>query len=141
MLRLMSRLTSVALTGIAGVHLLWACGSSFPFATRAELADSVVGSNDVPSPAACVAVAAALVCAAALVDGTPPLPKTLRRLGVAGVTASLAGRGALGLLGQTDLVSPASTSERFRSLDRRVFSPFCLALAAGSATALADRPS
>ncbi len=43
---------------------------------------------------------------------------------------AVARRGALGLAGRTDIVSPGSVSERFRRLDRRCYSPLCLALAA-----------
>jgi hypothetical protein len=43
--------------------------------------------------------------------------------------AVLAGRGALGLAGRTALVAPGSVSARFTRLDRRVYSPACLALA------------
>jgi hypothetical protein len=41
----------------------------------------------------------------------------------------LAVRGTLGLAGMTHVLSPGSTSARFRTLDRRVYSPLCLALA------------
>ena len=44
--------------------------------------------------------------------------------------AVLTTRGALGLAGRTDIVSPGSSSERFRQLDRQVYSPLCLTLAA-----------
>jgi len=54
----------------------------------------------------------------------------LRRLGAGGVIAVLTTRGAFGLAGRTDLLSPGSTSEDFRRLDRRFYSPLCLALAA-----------
>jgi hypothetical protein len=37
-----------------------------------------------------------------------------------------------GLAGRTDLLSPGSDSERFRDLDRRFYSPLCLALAAAA---------
>jgi hypothetical protein len=33
------------------------------------------------------------------------------------------------MAGRTDLVSPGSISPRFRRLDRRYYSPLCLALA------------
>jgi hypothetical protein len=57
----------------------------------------------------------------------------LKRVGGAGVASVLAARGLLGLLGRTDVVSPGSTSERFRRRDRRCYAPFCLALAGISA--------
>jgi hypothetical protein len=138
MRHLVTRLTALALAGIAALHLSWAFGSSFPYPTRDQLADSVVGRDDVPPPSACVAVAVALAAAAVLVGGRPQLPPTLRRIGLVGVTTVLGGRAAMGFAGRTDVVSPGSASARFRQLDRRVFSPLCLGLAAGSAAALRD---
>ena len=93
----------------------------------------MVGTSEVPAPAACFAVSGALAAAGTLVAGWPRGRPVLRRMGVAGVVGVLAGRGALGLSGQTRLVSPASLSERFSRLDRRVYSPLCLALAGASA--------
>jgi hypothetical protein len=42
----------------------------------------------------------------------------------------------LGLAGRTDLVSPISTGQEFRRLDRRIYAPVCLGLAALSALSL-----
>ena len=100
------------------------------------LADVVTGraGGSVPSPAACVAVAALLTCAAGLVAGWPGSLPRLRRVGAAGVAATLGVRGVCGLAGRTDLVSPGSTSARFRRLDRRYYSPLCLSLAAAAAS-------
>jgi hypothetical protein len=56
----------------------------------------------------------------------------LRRVGAAGVAGVLSVRGALGLWGRTDLISPGSTSPGFRQVDRRCCSPFCLAVAAAA---------
>ena len=117
------------LFGLAALHAAWGAGSAWPLADRAALAEVVIGGPDVPSPAACYAVSGALVTAAALVAGWPRGRPGVRRLGVAGVTTVLAGRGALGLAGQTRLISRSSVSERFTRLDRQVYSPLCLALA------------
>ncbi len=130
--------TATALGGLAVLHLVWANGSSFPFSSRAELAEAVIGSESVPGPAACAAVAAGLSSAALLVGGRRLVPPRLRRVGVGVVTATLATRGVLGLVGRTDVVSPVSTSARFRRLDRRLFAPLCLALAAGAASTLRE---
>jgi hypothetical protein len=81
-----------------------------------------------------VAVAALLATAAAFVAGRPRSRPALRRLGAAGVAGVLGVRAACGLAGRTDLVSPGSVSPRFRRLDRRCFSPLCLALAAAAAS-------
>jgi hypothetical protein len=125
------------LAAIGGLHFAWARGSSFPFADRDALADSVVGADAVPSSSASVAVGALLTVASVLVAGLPIGPRRLRRLGVATVAGVLTVRGVAGLSGRTDLLSPGSSSPRFRRLDRAFYSPLCLALAAGAASTLA----
>jgi hypothetical protein len=128
--RLPARIGGCGLAGLAGLHAAWAAGSSWPFASRAELADAVVGTPDVPGPVACLAVSAALGTAAAFADGWPARHQALRRTGVAGAATVLAMRGGLGLAGRTDVIAPGSVSARFRRLDRTVYSPLCLLLAA-----------
>jgi hypothetical protein len=131
---LMRPVAAVAASGgllaAAALHTVWGAGRSWPFRDRAALADAVVGTAEVPSAAACFAVSGALTAAGALVAGWPAGHPGLRRAGVGAVAAVLAGRGALGLAGQTRLVSPGSVSDRFTGLDRRVYSPICLTLAA-----------
>jgi hypothetical protein len=132
----MRRAATVASTGLlaaAGLHAAWGMGSAWPFPNRAALADAVIGATEMPAPRACFAVSGALGAAGALTAGWPAGHPGLRRAGIGVVAAVLAGRGALGLAGQTPLVSPVSVSERFTRLDRRVYSPLCLALAAMSA--------
>jgi hypothetical protein len=129
--RVSACLTSAALAGIAAVHVAWGLGSSFPFATRAALADAVVGSA-VPSGPACYAVAAALAAASALVADVPVGPAHVRRLGRGVVGGVLAVRGFVGLAGRTSALSAGSTSPRFRRLDRCLYSPLCVALAVGA---------
>ncbi len=123
------------LLGIAGVHVAWGRGSTWPLPDRDALNDAVIGRDATPSAPACYAVAGALTVAAVLVSGQPVrLP--LRRLGVAGVVAVLGTRGVLGLIGRTDLAVPGSVSPRFRRLDRRAYAPLCLTIAALSIPAL-----
>jgi len=122
----------VTLAAIGGLHVAWGRGSSFPFAGTSELSDAVIGSAAVPSAGACYAVATALFAASALVADAPVAPRRVRRLGRWVVGGVLGVRGAAGLLGRTDVLSPGSASPRFRSLDRRYYSPLCLALAAGA---------
>ena len=124
--------TAATLLSLAGLHVLWGRGSTFPFADRDGLNDSVVGRSSTPRPSACFAVAGALTAAASLVADVPRLPRHLQRLGVTGVAVVLASRAALGFSGRTDVVSPGSASPRFRRLDRRMYSPLCLALAVGA---------
>ena len=134
MRRASSSLAALTLFGLAGLHVVWGRGSSFPFATKLELSDAVIGSRAVPSPGACYAVAAALFAASALAADAPVAPRRVRVLGRRVVVGVLSVRGIAGLAGRTDLLSPGSASPRFRSLDRRFYSPLCLALAAGTLT-------
>jgi hypothetical protein len=135
MTRLVRATTVGALGVLAALHVAWGRGSSFPFRDVDELSDAVAGRRAVPPPGACFAVAGALTVAAGLVADVPRLPRRAQRVGVTGVAVVLATRGALGFVGQTDVVSPGSTSARFRRLDRRAYSPLCLALAAGALSA------
>jgi hypothetical protein len=86
---------STGFSGLAGLHVMWASGSSWPLPDKASLSDAVIGHD----------------------------------IGV------LAARGILGLAGMTHLISPRSSSPRFRRLDRRVYAPLCLTLAALAAPA------
>ena len=134
--RTLARMTTGLLALASALHLAWGLGASFPFRSRKELADAVVGAAAVPPPAACFGVAGALAACAALVADVAPVSPGLRRSGL-GVMAAVFGlRGGLGLLGETGLVSPGSNSERFRRLDRRLYAPLCLALSAGSLASL-----
>ena len=130
------RSAATILLGIAGLHAAWALGASWPAKDRDALADLMAGraGGSVPPPVACLAVTVLLTSASGLVAGRPRRLPRLRRAGTGGVAAVLAVRGAFGMLGRTDLVSPGSTSPRFRRLDRRYYSPLCLFLAAAAAS-------
>jgi hypothetical protein len=153
---------STALFGLAGLHAVWGAGSSWPAAGRRALAEAVIGTrtgpgtgtghgtgtgpgpqdSGMPGQAACFAVSGALAAAGALAAGWPARRwPALHRLGICGVAGVLASRGAIGLAGQTRIISPQSGSERFLRLDRRVYSPSCLALAGLSLLALPRRAS
>ncbi len=129
---LSTRIASSGLLAIAGLHVVWATGSSWPMGDRRLLTDTVVGSDEdePPSAAACLAVAGLLGAAATFVAGRPRTVPLVNRVGATGVVTVLAARGGVGLAGRTHLLSPGSVSERFRRLDRRVYSPLCLSLAA-----------
>ena len=131
----LTRLTSATLVMLAGLHVAWGKGSTFPFVDQQQLADAVVGTDEVPAPASCFAVAAALTAGSAVVLGVPRLPRALRTTGLLGMAGVFGLRGALGLAGKTDLVSPGSSSVRFRGLDRRLYSPVCIGLALGCLSA------
>jgi hypothetical protein len=129
--RLTARLTASVLTALSALHVAWAFGSSFPFRSRAELADAVVGTSEVPPPSACLAVAGTLAAAAALVAEVVPVAPNVRRTAIRGVASVLGFRGALGLMGKTEVLAPGSNSERFVRLDRRIYAPLCVGLSIG----------
>ena len=124
-------LTTTVLFAIALLHVAWGLGSSIPFRSRQELADSVVGTEEVPSCAACLSVASALALAALIVARIIPLPRRLRSAALGIVATVFATRGIAGALGRTSALSPSSTSASFRRLDKRIYAPLCLWLAAG----------
>ena len=132
----LARLTAGTLGAAAALHVAWGLKVQIPGVDGAAMAEAVAGVGDPPGPLACFAVAGALASAAALVEGLPVIPPVLVRAGRVGVALGLGGRGLLGLTGHTDLVAPGEISDRFRRWDRRVYTPLCLALAAGSARAL-----
>jgi hypothetical protein len=123
--------TATALLALAALHVAWGLGSSFPFKNRDDLADAVIGTDAVPSPRACMAVASLLALAATFVIGVKPLPQRLRTVALRVVTAVLTTRGVAGALGRTSTFSPGSDSPTFMRLDKRLYSPLCLWLAAG----------
>ena len=130
------RLTAGTLATAAAVHVAWGLQVQIPGVDGAAMAEAVGGAGEPPGPLACFAVAGALASAAALVEGLPVVPPVLVRAGRVGVALGLGGRGLLGLTGHTDLVAPGEITDRFRRWDRRVYTPLCLALAAGSVRAL-----
>ncbi len=130
------RASSAGLLAIAGLHGVWATGSSWPVSDGDGLAQAAGGGRS-HSAAECLAVAGLLTAASSFVAGRPRRAPWLRRTGAGTVVAVLATRGAFGLAGRTDALVPGSSSARFRRLDRRYYSPLCLALAAGALPAVA----
>ena len=144
----------VGVAGLAGagaLHVVWACGSTWPAADAADLADLVVGrvpstgdagSPPVPGAAASFAVAGLLGTAALLTAGASGLIPV--GTGRAGQVARLGSRVAAGVLlarGSAGLVVSSlgidGASDRFRTWNRRLYSPLCLGL--GSAVAASTR--
>lgn len=121
---------AATLTALAGLHVAWGMGSAFPASGRADLADAVGGSDTVPGPAACFAVAGALLGAAGVVTGAVRTGAPVLRAGAATVAVAFAARAVMGVTGATVLVAPGgTTSERFRRLDHRLYAPLCAAIA------------
>lgn len=131
--------TSVGLAAIGALHVAWGRGSPFPFASQAEMAEAVIGSDRFPPAWASYAVAGALFSGAALVADPPMLPGPQRKVGVGTLAVVLATRSVFGFLGRTDLISPGSEAPRFRRLDNRVYSPLCAALAVGAVASIRPR--
>jgi hypothetical protein len=78
-----------------------------------------------------MAVASALALAAVLVAGVVPLPRRLRTFALRSVATVLATRGLAGAFGRTSALSPGSDSPAFQRLDKKIYAPLCLWLAAG----------
>jgi Protein of unknown function (DUF3995) len=129
------RATALVFGAAAAVHVAWGLRVDLPGVDRDRMAEAVVGSGPVPGPAACFAVAGLLKAAAALVLGFPRSRPGLVRAGRGGVALALGGRALLGLTGRTGMVAPGELTDRFRRWDRRVYTPLCLALAAGTVRA------
>ena len=141
------RATSIAtssaagvLAAIAGLHVSWGLGSSFPLRSRESLFENVAGGGgNAPGPLACFAVAGCLATAATTVAGYPRSLPRARRGAAITTSAALGGRAALGFSGRSYLVAPGQrVSETFTRQDRRVYSPMCLALAIAAVPAWAS---
>ncbi len=130
--------TAAGLAILAGLHAAWGAGSSFPLRDRASLADTIAGTDDVPGPAECAAVAGLIATAAVLVADLAPIPESVRRVGVLGVAFTLGLRGGTGLTGRTGLLVPWTPAARFVRLDRRYYGPLCLTLALGALASLTE---
>src|ERR1035438_9414882 len=107
-----THLTAATLVGLAALHVAWGQGSSFPLADRDDLAEAVIGTSIVPGRLPCFGVAAALLVASSVVQNRPRWPSRLRRLALAGIAGVFCGRGFLGLVGKTSVVSPGSEGAR-----------------------------
>ena len=130
--------TAAALLGLAGLHVAWGRGATFPFRDVDSLEDALLGGAEVPAPLTCYAVAGLLVGAAVVVADVPVLPARTRQVGRVVVAGVLGLRGLLGQAGRSDLYAPHAT-DRFRRLDQALYSPLCLALATGALSAAVSR--
>jgi uncharacterized protein DUF3995 len=131
---------AVLLAGIAALHAAWGFGLRWPRRDETELAALVVGydRDRMPAPLQCFVAAGAIFAAAvvvALLTGLvrlPIAPWLVTLLGL-GVTAVFAGRGVAGYLSRWRARFPR---QPFATLDRRVYSPLCLIIAATCAILL-----
>lgn len=142
-LRPVSTLTAATLAAVAAAHVAWAGGSTWPYADGTTLTRSVLGvpdSTDFPPPGLTVAVAGALATAAvAAVARTSRRPRArqLARLVTMPAAAVLAVRGIGGYA--QSLLAPGAATPEFTRNDLLIYSPLCLALAAG--LAILEKPT
>lgn len=123
------------LVGIGILHAAWARRlTTWPGRDVADLARTVVGGDRFPSARAtwavaglCMAAGASVTSRVSSVTGVPRLAGHAASRTVAGV---LGARGAGGLV--VSRLGLAPTTPRFRRNDMLVYSPLCLALAAGA---------
>ena len=127
-----SKISGGTLAALAVLHAVWGFGSPFPFQSRGELADAVVGTASFPSASSCLSVATLLAIASGTVTRVIPMPTSIRRSVLTVMTLVFTLRSLAGFLGKTSVLSPGSDSERFQRLDRRYFAPICLCLAVGA---------
>jgi len=125
-----------SLVAVSGLHVYWLLGGVFPAARREDLGPTVVGGPPgmAMPPAAATLVVAGLFFVAGLVPLAASGVVTLglsaglvraATLGLAGVFL------ARGLYGYIDAkVRPSTVGTPFEALNRRVYSPLCLALSA-----------
>lgn len=120
---------SGGLLALAGLHVAWAAGSSWPAPDDRSLARAIIGREEMPHPAGFAVVAGMLLTAAALVAGYPGGSSRLARLqpvGVGCVAGTLLLRGLAGAFG---ILPPQRTSQEFARWDGRLYTPLCFALA------------
>ena len=122
------------LLALSAIHAYWACGGRWPGHNEASLVERVVGRTSgmrAPSPASCIAVAAALASSAGLVvvralAVVPRLFEVLVAVGLWGTALVFLARGVAGF-------TPAfryAEGTSFYRLNRRYYSPLCLLIAA-----------
>lgn len=127
----------VALTvaAIGAAHVAWGWGSSWPLADPEQLVRTVVGERGLaalPPPLACFAVAGALFAVASGAVARvseDPRARLAGHLVVRGAAAVFALRGVGGLA--LSLVAPGLATPEFAWWNLVLYSPLCLALAAG----------
>jgi Protein of unknown function (DUF3995) len=134
MIPLISMFVFVTLTAISLVHLAWAFGSAFPCKDRETLVRTVVGSSG-GGGAMPPGFASAFVAAATFMAALWPLimqgriltfvPVPLVGLGAIVLILVFLGRGIIGLTPWFRRLLP---EEPFVSLNRKYYSPLCIAL-------------
>lgn len=134
MIPLISMFVLVTLLAISALHLAWAFGSTFPCKDKDALVRTVVGRGGGAS-AMPPGISSALVAAATFLASLWPLmmqgriltfvPSALIGLGAVILVTVFLGRGVMGLTPWFRRLLP---EEPFVSLNRKYYSPLCIAL-------------
>jgi uncharacterized membrane protein len=126
-------LLTAVLMGIALLHLAWGLGVRWPVKDEAALAATVIGfrgQTRMPAFLPCLAVAIALAAVTTLVFWQAQSPALLPRTGLLAATAVFLARGVAAYVPAWRRLTP---QEPFARLDRTLYGPLCLLLAAGLA--------
>lgn len=127
---------ALVLGAIAALHVYWGLGGVWPGHDEKSCARAIAGFRGIermPSLAASLAVAAALLAAAVVALALAalirvPMPSALLVLAGAGAAAIFLGRGVAGFTPAWRRLTP---EQPFARNDRRFFSPLCLAIGTG----------
>ena len=133
---IVSSLIFVALLAVAIAHFIWSLGRTWPLRDEALLAKTVAGFAEgtrMPPKIASFAVAVATLAAGILGLALADHNSGGVWLSVLGVLVGVVFL-ARGLIGYTAWFARLTPQEPFRTLDRRNYSPLCLALGAGFIT-------
>jgi hypothetical protein len=148
MARLVAAVLVAVLTAIAALHLYWGLGGFWPGRDSDSLVDMVMGmppGTPVPPLWAClIAVACLMLPAAASLHVSGLVRVPMGRIGNWLTIAVLLGAALVLLLrGLSTYLSPLIASVRdtaFYGLDRLIYAPLCLVLAAGLVAVVVLRP-
>ncbi len=128
-------LTAGSLVAISGLHVYWCLGGVFPAKKREDLGPTVVGGpRGMKMPSAPITVlVAGLFLGAGIVplvaSGVVPFaaPAALVKVATLGMAGVFLARGLYGYVDRK--LRPETVGTPFEMLNRRVYSPLCLALA------------
>ncbi len=127
-------LVFIPLLAISIVHLMWAFGSTYPVKSEKALAKTVAGFKGIekmPPRLASFAVSVGTlftgIWALSMAD---PAPSATLTIGGAILSLIFLGRGVFGYTKKWQALTP---EEPFRSMDKKIYSPLCIALGLGFA--------
>lgn len=139
MILIVAALTATLLV-IALLHLAWGLGVRWPVGDETRLVATVIGirgQTTMPTLGPCVAVAVALAVVATLVFRQALTPGPFTRLALIAAAAVFLARAIAPWLPVWRRLTP---QQPFARLDRLVYGPLCLLIAAGLAAVVAETP-